>query len=67
MRYNYTCPICEGFVHYWPNYSPHTSSDYGDVSWLIRGRGKFKEKLFFHTSCFRGTEKENEVIYRRIT
>lgn len=49
-----TCPFCCTRIKYWPNYSPNTSSDYGNVGWS-KTKGGLKQ--FFHNSCFRANTR----------
>ena len=45
------CPICNKHVSYWANCSKSTNPDYGNIGWIMQGKGKFKTKQYFHLSC----------------
>lgn len=52
MTEDKNCIFCSKYLHYWPNYSPNTSDDYGNVAWIITKRNR-KHKRYFHISCFK--------------
>ena len=55
------CIFCGRHIQYWPNYSPNTSSDYGNVAWVITKRNREKRQ-FFHISCFKThCKKEGDI------
>lgn len=58
MPVDKTCPFCGKDVMYWPNYSPSTSSDYGNVEWVIPHSKSHKQ--YFHRSCYQ--ESVRKVI-----
>lgn len=53
MIHDKECMFCGKTVRYWPNYSPRTSADFGNIEWVQRRN----VKQYFHRSCYLDTTR----------